>query len=195
MTVGDRQGLVAELNDLIQLDYDAVRAYDVAIEHLESEARRATLMRFREDHLRHIRDLGALVTRYGGTPADGPQGTSGLFGLMMQHEGRIGGDRTMLLAFKANEARMRDKYLERARQAHSPDVATVLQRNARDELRHYAWAEQILVAMGAGDDSVIGTAARGAEAVQRKLVEAAEAVERAVARATKGDRRSHDSPR
>ncbi|HLL46402.1 MAG TPA: DUF2383 domain-containing protein, partial [Longimicrobiaceae bacterium] len=60
--------LVAELNDLLQLDHDAVGAYTLAIQALPTDAHRDTLVRFREDHERHVAELTELVRRYGGAP-------------------------------------------------------------------------------------------------------------------------------
>jgi hypothetical protein len=42
--------LVAELNDLIQLDHDAIAGYTLAIESVESVTYRETLEGFRRDH-------------------------------------------------------------------------------------------------------------------------------------------------
>lgn len=55
--------LVAELNDLIQLDHDAVAGYTVAINALKRDAYRKQLVAFRADHKRHIEELGACVRR------------------------------------------------------------------------------------------------------------------------------------
>ncbi len=46
----DRAALVAELNDLLQLEHDAVHAYTLAIQFLPRDAYSETLARFRDDH-------------------------------------------------------------------------------------------------------------------------------------------------
>lgn len=141
--------LAAELNDLRDLDRDAIAAYDVAIDHLRSEAFRSTLRAFRADRERHISDLARLLERLGGTAERAP-GPTGAFELAVRETGGAGGDREVLLAFKAHEARARDHYRRAAAVPRDPDVETVLRRNAADEERHYAWVTQALEALGVG---------------------------------------------
>ena len=52
--------LIAALNDLIQLDHDAVEGYTIAIDRIRDATRRETLVDFRADHKRHIEELAAL---------------------------------------------------------------------------------------------------------------------------------------
>src|SRR5690606_37269226 len=64
--------VIKKLNDLIELDFDAIEAYEAAIERLESPEYRSKLNEYCEDHRRHTRDLTAQVTRLGGSPETGP---------------------------------------------------------------------------------------------------------------------------
>ena len=76
--------------------------------------------------------------------------------------GFAGGDRTVLLAFVANETQARDKYRRHAgAQGHPADVAAVLERAARDEETHHRWAWDALERLGAGRDSVAGRMVSG----------------------------------
>ena len=56
--------LIGELNDLLQLDHDAVGAYTLAISALRDRNLRNTLIGFRQDHERHIADLVDLILRH-----------------------------------------------------------------------------------------------------------------------------------
>lgn len=58
------------LEALVQLDHDAVQAYDQAIERIDHIGIASQLTEFRQDHERHITDLSALIQRYGGTPPE-----------------------------------------------------------------------------------------------------------------------------
>ena len=174
--------LVAELNDLLQLDHDAVQAYTLAIQSLPRDAFAATLARFRDDHERHVAELSDLVRRHGGVPAQMPHATAP-FKLAVQALGNAGGLRETLLAFKTNEAQVRDKYRRFAQQHYPPEVAAVVRRAAHDEETHYGWAAEMLDRMGAGSDTVPGVAAEVLEKVQARLADAAEAVQRGVAQA------------
>src|SRR3954469_11923479 len=61
-----------ELNDLIHLDIDAIRAYEHAIKACEHEVVASRLREFKGDHERHVRDLSDCVRRLGGEPANKP---------------------------------------------------------------------------------------------------------------------------
>ena len=124
--------LVAELNDLLQLDYDAVGAYTLAISALRDRNLRNTLIGFRQDHERHIAELVELIRARGGLPVRMPHFPTGIFKLLVQAAGSVGGmvggiaggDRTCLLAFIANETQARDKYRRHANSDdHPSDVA------------------------------------------------------------------------
>ncbi len=170
--------LLAELNDLLQLDHDAVQAYTVAIENLASEQVRATVGLFRGDHERHIAELTRLIQSLGGTPLELPHIPTGFFKLALQKAAAAGSDRELLLAFKANEGQVRDKYRRAAAAAFPGEASLVVRRNAGDEERHYAWVMQALEALGAGADTAIGRVEAGVETVHGRTADAIEAGER-----------------
>lgn len=183
--------LVAELNDLLQLDHDAVQAYGLAIDGIRSAEFRQTLIRFRGDHERHIRDLTELINAHGGVPIQLSHIPTGPMKLAVQAAGNAGGDREALLAFKSNERQVRDKYRRLADESHAPDVAEVLNRNAADEERHYSWVSDALERLGAGADTPIG---RGQEAFETVHGRSADLVEGAERMAMEGAERARRSP-
>ena len=163
---GSREAaLVAELNDLLQLDYDAVGAYTLAISALRDRDLRETLIRFRQDHERHIVDLVELIHTRDGVPMRMPHFPTGIFKLLVQAAGSAaslaGGDCAVLLAFVANEAQARDKYRRHANANHPSDVADLLNSAASDEENHHRWAWNTLERMGAGHDSLPGMVTGG----------------------------------
>jgi rubrerythrin len=158
--------LVAELNDLLRLDHDAIGAYTIAIENFESVTYRETLEGFRRDHERHVRELTELVRAAGGTPAEAPHAGSSPFKLAVQGLGALAGsDRALILAFKANEGESVAKYAAAAERPHAENVAEVLRRAARDEEKHYEWAESRLKRLDAGPDTLLGKAEAVGEAI------------------------------
>jgi rubrerythrin len=173
--------LIAELNDLLALDHDAVQAYSLAIGRISQAEHRETLAGFRGDHQRHVEQLTQLVRDRGGVPAEMPHLPTGVFKAAVQALGAAGDDRAVLLAFKTNEGQVRDKYRRHAARAHDPAVAAILQRAADDEERHYAWVEQTLERMGVTSDTLLGAAQQAAEAVQGRAADAVEAAGRRVA--------------
>lgn len=170
--------LVAELNDLLQLDHDAVQAYGLALDGLQDERHRATLREYRADHERHVEELTRLVQSFGGIPLNLPHLPTGAFKLAVQAVGRLGGDRALLLAFKTNEGQVRAKYREHVARAHSVDVQEVLRRAADDEERHYRWVGRVLEEMGAGSDTLTGQAQGALEQVHGTVANLVEGAER-----------------
>ena len=169
--------LIAELEDLLQLDHDAIQSYALAHRTLDHEPYRQTVQRMRGDHERHVEELTALVRRHGGIPLELPHPTA-LAKLATQATGAVAGDRYTLIAFRANERQSRDKYARAARAAVAwpEDVRAVVERAADDEERHYEWVDETLRTLGVTDDSVLGRASRAAESVHARTADAIELV-------------------
>jgi ElaB/YqjD/DUF883 family membrane-anchored ribosome-binding protein len=149
------QEVLDGLNDLLQLDHDAVAAYDVAISKLEDRDHADQIAGFRRDHERHIRELNEVVSRLGGTPTNHPHAT-GPFKTALQSLGGLAGDKGLLMSFRTNELQVRTKYDSYASKAMlwPPDVKRVIDGAALDEERHYAWVAGVLQRMGVGAGEV-----------------------------------------
>jgi rubrerythrin len=139
------------LNDLLQLDHDAIGAYEIAIEKLEDRDQADQISGFKRDHERHIRELNQLIVELGGTPENEPHATAPLK-QAMQKAGALGGDRGTLIAWRANELQVRTKYDAYAARAGSwpANVKRVIDEAALDEERHYHWVANVLQQMGVG---------------------------------------------
>ena len=183
---------IAELNDLLQLDHDAVQSYALAMRELKANAYRETIRRYRGDHERHIEELTGLIRKYGGQPIDIPH-PSAVDKLALQAAGAVGGgDTHVLVAFRNNERQARDKYARAADAAAAwpADVQTVVRTAASDERRHYDWVDMTLQSRGVTDDSALGVAARGIEVFHARTHDAAEAVEKQGMRGFEAARRA-----
>lgn len=138
-TVGTETDIVSLLTDLIQLDFDAADAYQAAIDRLEKPEWRATLARFKEDHLRHTAELGDALRGLGVIPPSGGDMKSMLTQGKVVMAGLIGDD-AILRAMRTNEADTNTAY-ERAVQF--PDLNAGLRDSLEaalaDERRHCAW--------------------------------------------------------
>jgi uncharacterized protein (TIGR02284 family) len=143
-TVGTESTLESLLEDLIQLDYDAADAYQAAIDRLENSSYRTRLAEFKRDHLRHITELGDILSSMGRTPPkEGDmkalltKGKVVIAGLM--------GDEAILQAMRTNEADTNTAY-ERAVDFKGLQASTrsVLQHGLADERRHCEWILQQL---------------------------------------------------
>jgi rubrerythrin len=182
-TVPEGAALLAQLNDLLMLDHDAVQAYSIAIGRISRAEYREVLAGFRGDHQRHIDQLTQLIRDHGGVPVPMPHLPTGLFKAAMQALSSLGDDRAVLMAFKTNEGQVRDRYRRAANQALEPAMGAIVHAAWQDEEKHYAWVEQVLQKMGVGEGTLLGTAQNAAEKVQGRVVDAVEDAGRRVAEA------------
>ncbi len=149
------------LNDLLQLDHDAIAAYEIAIEKVGNPDWVDQIAGFMLDHERHVRQLNEVILELGGTPRNEPHVT-GPFREALQSLGALGGDRGLIVAFRANELRSQRKYDRYASRANRwpPNVKRVVDGNALDEERHVRWASEVLDGLGILDaDGARGGAA------------------------------------
>ena len=182
--------LTTQLNDLLQLDVDAVQAYALTIRQLESRMRKQTVRRYQADHRRHIAELKRLIQSHGGASIAVSHIPTGPFKLAMQAIGSFGDDKAVLLAFKTNERQGRDKYRRAAMgRGLARDVARVLKRAARDEERHYRWADKELQKLHAGRRTMVGKVASGAEVVNARTVDVIEEAEKPIMAVVEATRR------
>ena len=181
----DNAALLADLTDLLQLEFDALPAYSVAIAGLRRPDLRQALESYRADHERHVHDLSAQIRRLGGVPLTLPHLPTGLLKLAVQMAGLPGGDRAVLLAFVSNEWQSQEKYARyAARPGYPPEVAALLQRHAADEARHYAWACGALEELGFGADTAVGRATQAFARFHGTTADAVEAFNRTALEAT-----------
>ncbi len=170
--------VVSILNDLLQLDHDALSAYSVAIATLKNAEHRERLRTFRSDHERHVRELSELIKNRGATPINVMHLPTGVFKLALQGAAGLGGDMSVLVSFKANERQMRDKYSRYAFLAFPEDVSPILNAAAADEEKHYAWVTDTLNELGYDPDSPMGKFDRGFERAHQGMADAVEEFEK-----------------
>jgi uncharacterized protein (TIGR02284 family) len=138
---GKQKDLIDALNSLIELDFDAVQAYEAAIERLESKKSQNKLGAFCEDHRRHTVELSEEVRKLGKQPKDKADIKAVLAKGKVVLAGLIG-DRAILTAMKTNEDDTNAAYeYAVSRQDTSADLRAILERNLADERRHRAWIE------------------------------------------------------
>jgi uncharacterized protein (TIGR02284 family) len=138
-TIGTEDKLEDLLTDLIQLDYDAADAYQAAIDRVQDTGFRSVLAAFKQDHLRHIEELGQFLTKMGKTPPE----EGDMKSLLTQGKvilGGLMGDKAILQAMKTNEEDTNTAY-ERAVQHKEAgsDLHNALQHALGDERRHRDW--------------------------------------------------------
>jgi uncharacterized protein (TIGR02284 family) len=146
--VGLHGDMKAVLHQLIELDFDAVEAYQAAIDRLKDTEAKQALSGFKRDHERHVQEVGEQLRLLGGEPPTGPD----LKRVLTQGKvviASVMGDRAILSAMKTNEDDTNTAY-ERvtSRNDLQPPLLTLLRRNLEDERRHRTWIEQRIQNMG-----------------------------------------------
>jgi uncharacterized protein (TIGR02284 family) len=134
--------VIKTMNDLIHLDRDAIRAYEQAIDACEDAGIRAKLGEFMGDHERHVRDLENRVRALGGEPP----ARRDLKGFLIEGFTALTsrGDRSALLAMRANEELTNRTYRDALEDGLPEDVRALVERNYEDEVRHLNWIKEAL---------------------------------------------------
>ncbi|MBX3219759.1 MAG: DUF2383 domain-containing protein [Labilithrix sp.] len=143
--VGKQKDIADLLNSLLAIDYDAIEAYEVAIDRIDDDGDKAQLAEFKGDHERHVCEMHPLVVELGEKPVEKAdikrvltKGKVVLASLV--------GDRMVLLAMKTNERDTNLAYDRAVQRIDLPShVREVLLRNRDDERRHLAYIQGRLV--------------------------------------------------
>jgi uncharacterized protein (TIGR02284 family) len=135
--IGTESDPVKMLEHLMTLDYDAIDAYQAAIERLDNDEYASVLVQFKGDHERHVTELGPIVTQLGGEPPSGPGAKSFLTAGKVKLANLMG-DEAILRAMKTNESDTNTAY-EKALAKAPIEAREVLQRGREDERRHLEW--------------------------------------------------------
>jgi rubrerythrin len=148
-TVGLHGDIKTILRQLVHLDFDAIEAYQAAIERVRDDDAKVTLSEFKGDFERHVQDVGEQLRGLGEDPPEGPDAKRLITEGKVVIAGLVGGDRAILSAMRSNEEDTNTAY-ERAsaRDDLSPELQLLLRRNLEDARRHRGWIEQRLHANG-----------------------------------------------
>jgi len=140
-----KETIIEKLNALMHLDYDTIRAYDRAIEHVDVASVREHLQLFVSDHGRHVHDLkGAIDTLGGEAPKDPGRDLKGVLMEGMTTLRSLMGTVSALRAMLHNED-LTAKAYEEALAADLPaEVATMVLRHREDEARHHTYIEMVI---------------------------------------------------
>lgn len=142
-TATDSKQIISDLSDLIEIDYDAIAAYQSAIEQMDNMEYKAKLTDFLGDHKRHVEELGKVVRNAGGTPPTGGDAMVILTKGKVLIAGLVG-DKAILMAMNANEKVTNAKYEEAMENIYPEQIQAVVRRGLADERRHKSWLETTL---------------------------------------------------
>ena len=132
------------LKELVKLDYDAIEAYEEAIEKLETPQLKQKLGEFCQDHRRHTENLAPHLRALGEDVPTGPD----IKRLLTEGKVAIGalfGDKAIMIAMRANEGVTNTAYESAVSHVDAnEELRATLQANLADEQRHKAWIEQAI---------------------------------------------------
>jgi len=142
----DTTEMAKNLSSLVQLDIDAVHAYNQAIEEIDVVSIRDQLTEFRNDHSRHITELSDEIRQLGETPPEYSKDFKGhLIEGFTSLRSKMGTE-SALKAMQSNE-KLTNKNYDKARSwTLTPTAKALVEKNYADEQRHLHYIEQALAA-------------------------------------------------
>ncbi|MGN6110227.1 MAG: DUF2383 domain-containing protein [Kofleriaceae bacterium] len=166
--------IIDRLNDLVQLDYDAVHAYAQAIEQIDDLDALDDLQTFRLDHERHIADLGLLIHALGGEPVKTGLDVQGQTIEALTRLRGATGNVGALRAMRSTEKLANRTYEKALHLDLPPQAREVVARNGEDEQLHLTAIEMHLERLTGGEaiDEDLGEDLEDDEAVDVEVVEA-----------------------
>lgn len=136
--------MIEKLNSLIRLDNDALSSYNRVVDIITEPVLKGEIIKFRDDHKRHVSVLSNLVKTYGGTPATNEKDIRGLFLGGATALGTLGGVESALKALHTGEKVTNKNYGEAIGWNVPEDVLIVLKDNYNDEQRHIRFVENAI---------------------------------------------------
>lgn len=131
--------LLSVLKDLLHIDLDAITIYDSVLRTLTAPALEQSLMEFRSDHLRHVKELNERIVKLGGErePARPSVESCERHGFTAVREGMsIEELLTLMVDGEQITNRMYEQVLK---ESWDDETRALLDRNFADEQRHLLW--------------------------------------------------------
>lgn len=142
--VGLQINFLSAVQSLLELEYDAVEAYETAIDRLNNLAYKKKLQEFKADHDRHIVELTKLIKKHDEEAPKGPSTKQWLTkGKVIL--ANLVSDEAILRAMRSNEIDTNAAY-DRISDYEEMwfDAKDFVNRAFNDEKRHKAWLDETL---------------------------------------------------
>ncbi len=140
--VGKQTSFIDAIKELTELDYDAVGAYEVAMDNLENPEYKQKFKEFRDDHRRHINELSEFLKRCNESAPTEADNTKDLLVKGKVKLASLFGDDKILVAMLSNEEDTQKAYERmnsRVNESTDDKIADVLARGLQDEKKHGDW--------------------------------------------------------
>lgn len=138
----DTDKIIRRLKSTMQLDHNAVQAYEQAIGRIDIPTVQEKLEEFKSDHERHIVDLDRCVRQLGGTTEEVSRDLKGTLIEGFTALRSVVGTEGALKAMKTNEQLTNRHYYDLLSLELPDEVREVIEGNLEDERRHLAYVEQ-----------------------------------------------------
>ena len=137
---GTQDTLEGLVTSLLNLENDAIEAYDAVIERLEDNTLSSKVSEFRQDHHNHISALSEFAKTHGFEIPDGTAKSMLTSGKIVLAD--LFGDDTILKAMRTNEEDTVTAYENALNQSVCRDeLRTICTQAHEDEVRHREWME------------------------------------------------------
>jgi uncharacterized protein (TIGR02284 family) len=140
----NKKEIIDLLIELAQLDFDATRAYEQAMENIDAPSIHKQIAQFRDDHIRHIADLSGLIDKLGEKPPEISADMKGFFLEGFTAIRSLTGTEGALRAMRGNELLTNNSYNSALSMDLPSDVRTIVERNYKDEQRHLSYIEDAI---------------------------------------------------
>jgi uncharacterized protein (TIGR02284 family) len=142
--VGTQESFIAALKELLELDYDAVEAYNTAIDKVKHREFKKKMIEFRNDHQKNTKELTQLIRNLGDKPPKGP-GAKQYLTKGKVYVATLIGDKLILNAMRDNEEDTNAAY-ERVYNHKSKitQAEEVLSRLLNKDSKHLEWFDNTL---------------------------------------------------
>lgn len=142
--VGTQKSFVEAIKELVELDYDAIGAYESALNNLENPEYKKSFEEFMSDHKRHISELCDFLSRCNEEYPKGPDNFKKLLLKGKVEIASIFGDQNILRAMLSNEEDTNTAYERinaRVNESTDSTISEVISRGLNDEKGHKKWLQ------------------------------------------------------
>lgn len=142
--VGTQSELKDAINSLIELEYEVVEAYEVALEKLNNAEYKSKMEEFCKNHRKHINLLSSLSEMRGIKPPEGP-GAKSIVTKGKVYLANLFGDDTIISAMLTNEDDANDAYTRfSSRNDLWDQMKVAVSLGLNDEKKHRQWMQNIV---------------------------------------------------
>lgn len=140
--VGTKENFIHALRELIELDYDAIEAYETAINRIENKYFKNKLKEFKKDHEKHVEKLNKFLSTHKEEIVAGPSTKQWLTkGKVVLAD--LVGDSAILYAMLTNEEDTNAAYERLNKHPRKwPETTEILKEGLLDEKAHKKWLEE-----------------------------------------------------